>query len=141
MIPLANTAVSALRQASLHDPSSNTVTGGTPESSANSRRAQQRIDEAIRGFESVFLHMMLEPLENAGDAFFGGEQGGKVFAGMFRQQVADSMAQTEPLGIRSWLGPTLGEAAGQMREQLLDREPLVTPVGEMTSLVSGKDSA
>lgn len=107
---------------------------------ADARQQKQKVEEAVQGFEAVFLHMMLEPLENSGEAFFGGEQGGKIFAGMFRQQVADSMAQTEPLGMRSWLGPSLGEAAGRVREELLDRAPLVTPPGEMVSLVPGKDS-
>lgn len=105
---------------------------------AAQRRQQEKIDEAVQGFEAVFLHQMLEPLEKAGEAFFGGEQGGKIFGGLFRQQIADAMAQAEPLGLRRWLGPTLGEAAGELRAELVHRAPLVTP--DMGSSFIGRES-
>lgn len=106
---------------------------------ATQRRQKEKIDEAVQGFEAVFLHQMLQPLEDAGEAFFGGEQGGKIFGGLFRQQIADAMAKAEPLGLRRWLGPTLGEAAGELRAELSDhRAPLVTP--DMGSSFVGRES-
>ncbi|MCA8962680.1 MAG: rod-binding protein [Planctomycetes bacterium] len=61
-------------------------------------------------FESIFLHMMLEPLEEVGESFFGGGTGGRIFGGLYRQQIADAMAQSRPLGIADLIESTLSDA-------------------------------
>ena len=58
-----------------------------------------KASEVAEGFEALFLHLLLEPMEKAGEAFFGTGVEGKMFSGMFRQQMADSLAKQRPLGI------------------------------------------
>ena len=55
------------------------------------------------GFEALFLHLLLEPIDAAGGAFFGEGSESRVFAGLFRQQLADQMAKARPLGIADQL--------------------------------------
>ena len=50
------------------------------------------------GFESMFLSLMLEPLQES-EAFFGSGPAGRTFSGLFTQQLADRMAATRPLGV------------------------------------------
>ncbi|MEM7263363.1 MAG: rod-binding protein [Planctomycetota bacterium] len=80
------------------------------------------------GFESILLHMMLEPLEKAGESFFGGGSSGRIFGGLYRQKISDQMAESTPLGVakliedsvRQRLGaaPSHSPAIDTYREQL-----------------------
>lgn len=54
---------------------------------------------AADGFESMFLHLLLEPLERSAQSLFGGGTSGEVMSGMFRQSLADQLAKSRPLGL------------------------------------------
>ena len=60
---------------------------------------ERQLERATTGFESVFLNMLLEPLKEVGKSFFGSGPGSQVFAGLFRQHLADTMSHSEPLGV------------------------------------------
>lgn len=68
-------------------------------SSAHASTMAKTAGDTAEEFEAMFLHMLLEPMEKAGEAFFGSGVEGKMFSGMFRQQIADSLAKQRPLGI------------------------------------------
>lgn len=55
--------------------------------------------EVAEGFESLFLYQMLEPLEKSSEALFGEGPEGRTFSGLFRQQLAEQVAKSRPLGI------------------------------------------
>lgn len=74
-------------------------------------KVEKRIDEVGSGFESIFLHMLLEPLEEIGESFFGGGATGRTFGGLYRQQLADAMSEAKPLGIATMI-------EGSVRQQL-----------------------
>ncbi len=74
--------------------------------------AEARIEEVASGFESVFLHMLLEPLEKVGEAFFGGGATGRIFGGQYRQQLSDAMATAKPLGIAKMVEETVRRQQG-----------------------------
>ncbi len=51
------------------------------------------------GFEAIFLSILLEPVMKAGSGFFSEGAEGRIFSGLFRQQLADQLARARPLGI------------------------------------------
>ncbi|MFN0056827.1 MAG: rod-binding protein [Planctomycetota bacterium] len=69
----------------------------------HSRTAQAptaaQMKNAADGFESMFLHLLLEPLERSAQSLFGGGTSGEVMSGMFRQSLADQLAKSRPLGL------------------------------------------
>lgn len=76
--------------------------------------------EAAEGFEALFLHLLLEPMEKAGEAFFGTGVEGRMFSGMFRQQMAESLAKQRPLGIADRVEASIAaqmKAAGAAYEE------------------------
>ena len=62
--------------------------------------------QVAEGFESLFLSMLMKPLEKS-EAYFGSGPGGRTFGGMFTQQLADSVASTRPLGIANQIEQSL----------------------------------
>lgn len=67
------------------------------------------------GFEAMFLAILLEPMEKAAGSFFGEGTEARIFAGMFRRQLADQLARARPLGI-----------ADQIESNLRGREQVET---------------
>ena len=76
----------------------------------------ESIKKTAEDFESMFLSMLLEPMEKAGEAFFGEGQEGRVFGNMFRMQLAEQMAKVRPLGIADRIETALTNEA--MRTQM-----------------------
>ena len=64
------------------------------------------------GFESLFLSMLLKPLDES-EAFFGTGAAGRSFSGLFRQQLADSLAVSRPLGIADRIEAVLRRQAAE----------------------------
>lgn len=79
-----------------------------------------RAKEVAEGFESLFVHQMLEPLEKSGEVFFGEGAAGRTFSGLFRQIMADEISKSRPLGIANQIEQALegtmgaGEAPAKM---------------------------
>ena len=66
--------------------------------------------EVANDFEALFLSMLLKPLES-NLALFGTGPEGRTFAGLLRQQLADQLAQSRPLGIADQIESTLQKRA------------------------------
>ncbi len=64
------------------------------------------------GFEAMFLSMLLAPLEDS-EAFFGAGAAGRSFSGLFRQQLADGIAASRPLGIADRIEAVLRRQAAE----------------------------
>ena len=58
-----------------------------------------RIREAADGFESLFVTQLLEPLEKSAESLFGTGPEGRTIGGLFREELAKSVAATRPLGV------------------------------------------
>jgi Rod binding domain-containing protein len=57
------------------------------------------IRRAADGFESLFVAELLAPLEESASHLFGSGPEGRTIGGLFRQQLAASVASARPLGI------------------------------------------
>ena len=69
----------------------------------SSLRNQERIEEAAREFEAVFIAEMMKPMF-AGietNEMFGGGKGEEIFRGMMIQEIGKNIASTETIGIQS----------------------------------------
>lgn len=62
-------------------------------------RGGGEIGRTAEAFESLFISLLLEPLERAGASFYGAGPEGATFGGLFRREVADQIARARPLGI------------------------------------------
>lgn len=84
---------------------------GSLASAARPPRPEQA-SEVAEGFESLFLHQLLEPLERTGEALFGSGAEGRTFSGLFRQVLADQLAKARPLGIADQVEASLRRQQG-----------------------------
>lgn len=75
-------------------------------------QSPEALHEAARQFEALFIHMMLKNMRESGfgDELFDSEQG-KLYQGMFDQQVSANMAQSGGLGLADLLVRQLGGAS------------------------------
>ena len=78
-------------------------------------RSRAKVDETVEGFEALFLGMLLEPMEKAGESFFGSGSEGRTFGNMFRTQLADQLSKARPLGIADQIEPSI------LRQQALEQ--------------------
>ncbi len=62
-------------------------------------------------FEGLFLHKLLEPLQD-NEAMFGKGAEARTFSGMFRENLAKELAKTKPLGIATQIESALMVQAG-----------------------------
>ena len=75
-------------------------------------------------FESLFLSMLLKPIESS-SSFFGDGPEGRTFSGLFRQQLADQLAASRPLGIADRIEKVLKDrldAAKELAQNIVPAE-------------------
>ncbi len=61
--------------------------------------SETEVGKTAESFESLFLYMLLEPLEKTNESFMGDGPEGRTFGNLYRQQLADQIASSRPLGI------------------------------------------
>jgi len=70
------------------------------------------IRRAADGFESLFVAELLAPLERSASHLFGSGPEGRTIGGLFREQLAASVASARPLGIATLIEKQLVARAG-----------------------------
>jgi Rod binding domain-containing protein len=70
------------------------------------------IRRAADGFESLFVAELLAPLEQSASHLFGSGPEGRTIGGLFREQLAASVASARPLGIANLIEKQLLARAG-----------------------------
>lgn len=100
-------------------------------------QSPEALREAARQFEALFIHMMLKNVRETGfgDGVFDSEQG-KLYQGMFDQQVAMNMAQGGGLGLADLLVRQLG---GMPEEAVADMARSASIYAGVASAGRGED--
>ncbi len=85
-------------------------------------------------FEGLFLHKLLEPLQD-NEAMFGDGAEARTFSGMFRENLAKAMAKSRPLGIANHIEKALNARANGLAKPEQESK-FVGPKLEMLSPLS-----